>query len=202
MILRVVSGQVPAGKLDAVIEVFRRDYEPIAQRTTGLDRYAVAVRAAADGTHDIAALTLWSTVEAALAAYGGDLTTVRTIDGKSHGETLHRVDYYEVDEAGARRGPGAASHLRFTAGTVARGMDADIQKELRTRLPDLPPEALEAWVGRRVHGSDVEIAFVSMWSAVPAGVVLEAPLWPSISDRYDTFRVAVHRVVLEGIGTG
>ena len=200
MILRVVSGRVPAGKLDAVTEAFQIEYEPIARRMSGLDRYAVGIRPAADGTHDIAALTLWSTVEAALAAYGGDLATVRTIDGRSHGETLHRVDYYEIDEGGARRRPGTPTYLRLTAGTVARGLDADIQKELRTRLPDLGPEALEAWVGRRVHGADVEIAFVSMWSTVPPGVALDEPLWPSISDRYQTFRIAVHEVVLEGSG--
>jgi hypothetical protein len=200
VILRVVSGRVPAGQLEAVVEAYRQHYAPVARRTAGLDRYAVGVRTIDDGTGELAALTLWSTVEAALAAYGGSLTAIRTIDGRGHGETLDRVDYYEVDAGGARRLPGATLHLRFTAGVVARGLDADIQRELRGRLPDLPPEAIEAFVGRRVLGADVEIAFVSMWSGAPDGIALDGPLWPSISDRYDRFRIALHEVVLEGSG--
>jgi hypothetical protein len=200
VILRVVSGRVPPGELDNVVESFRRDYEPVARRTSGLDRFAVGARALAAGSHELAALTLWASVESALEAYGGKLSTVRTIDGKSHGERLERVEYYEIDDDAARRRPGSAAHLRLTSGRVARGQDADIQKELRGRLADLPAEAIEAYVGRRVHGADVEIAFVSLWSGVPPGVALDAPLFPTIADRYDEFRIALLDVLLEGAG--
>jgi hypothetical protein len=37
---------------------------------------------------------------------------------------------------------------------------------------------------------------------VPDGVSLEDPIWPSISSRYDTFRVEVLDVLLEGGGAG
>jgi hypothetical protein len=202
MILRVVSGRVPEGQLDAVVDAYRRDYVPIARRTADLDRFVVAGRPTSDGSHELAAMTIWSTVEAALAAYTGDLTAIRTLDGRSHGETLSRVDYYEIDEGGARRQTGGSTRLRLTAGSVARGLDADIQQELRHRLPDLPPEAIEAYVGRRVLGADVEIAFVSTWSAAPAGMALDEPLWPSISDRYDAFRIAVFDILIAGAGAG
>jgi hypothetical protein len=194
MILRVVSGRVPQGQLDAVVHAYRRDYVPIALRTSGLDRFVIAGRPS-DGGHELAAMTIWTTVEAALAAYGGDLTAVRTLDDRSHGETLSRVDYYEIDEGGARRRSGASTRLRLTAGSVA-----DIQQELRHRLPGLPVEAVEAYVGRRVLGADVEIAFVTSWSTAPAGVSLDAPLWPAISERYNTFRVAVYDILIEGTG--
>ena len=92
--------------------------------------------------------------------------------------------------------------IRLTAGSVARGHDADIQQELRRRLPDLPPEAVEAYVGRRVLGANVEIALVTSWSTAPAGVALDEPLWPSISDRYDTFRIGVYDILIEGAGAG
>ena len=202
MILRVVSGRVPADRLDAVVEAYRREYVPIAQRTPGLDRFLVAARSAPDGGHELAAMTTWSTVESALAAYEGNLTAVRTVDGRTHGELLAKVDYYEIDEGGARRRPGVATRLRLTAGTVARGLDADIQQELRKRLPELPAEAVEAFVGRRVLGSDVEIALVTTWSAAPAGTALDQPIWPSISDRYSAFRIELHRILLEGAGGG
>jgi hypothetical protein len=200
LILRIVSGRVPAGGLDGVVDGYRRDYEPVARGISGLDRYAIGARILPEGHHELAALTLWTSVEDALAAYGGDLAAIRTIDGKSHGEVLERVEYYEIDSGGARRRPGTAAHLRLTAGRVARGLDADIQKELRSRLPDLPAAAIEAYVGRRVHGADVEIAFVSTWAGQPDGMVLDAPLWPAISDRYDEFRIAVFGVLLEGTG--
>ena len=57
-----------------------------------------------------------------------------------------------------------------------------------------------AWVGRRVLGADVEIALVTTWSTTPAGVALDAPIWPSISDRYDAFRVSVYDIFAEGSG--
>jgi hypothetical protein len=202
MILRVVSGHVPEGQIDAVVGAYRRDYVPIATKTVGLDRFLVAARPAADGGHELAAMTTWTTVEAALAAYAGDLASVRTVDGRTHGETLSRVDYYEVDEGGARRRTGASTRLRLTAGKVARGLDADIQQELRRRLPELGEEAIEAYVGRRVLGADVEIALVTSWSAAPDGIALDAPLWPNISERYDTFRIAVYEILIEGSGAG
>jgi hypothetical protein len=139
-----------------------------------------------------------------MAAYGGDLEAVRTLDARPHGEALERVDFYEVDDDEVRRGPASATprRLRLTAGTIARGLDADIQKELRRRVPELPAEVVEAYVGRRVIGPDVEIAFVSIWSGAPDDAALDAPLWPDISDRYDRFRIAVHDVLLEGAGLG
>jgi hypothetical protein len=202
MILRVVSGRVPEGKLDIVVDAYRRDYVPIAQQIAGLDRFVVAGRPHPDGGHELAAMTIWTTVDAAMAAYAGDLTAVRTLDDRSHGEQLSRVDYYEIDEGGARLRTGPSTRLRLTAGSVARGLDADIQQELRRRLPELPPEAIEAYVGRRVLGADVEIALVTSWSTAPAGVMLDAPLWPAISDRYDAFRIAVFDILIEGTGAG
>jgi hypothetical protein len=122
MILRVVNGHVPDGRLDAVVDAFREGYVPIAHETAGLDRYVVAARPAPDGGHEMAAMTIWTTVEAALTAYGGDLTSVRTLDNRSHGEILSRVDYYEIDEGGARRQNGAPGQ-----GEAPRGGEAPRQ---------------------------------------------------------------------------
>ena len=200
MILRVVSGRIRPGELDAVSRSFRIAYTPVAAATRGLRRYVVGVRPSDDGGHRLAAMTIWDDLDGALAAYGGELSTPRTLDGLDHGARLDRVDYYEVETARARIDERVPTRLRLTGGTVARGLDADIQQELRARVPDLPDAAIEAYVGRRVLGRVVEIAFMSTWAQAPAGLALDAPLWPAISDRYETFRMELDDVILEGLG--
>ncbi|HET7473222.1 MAG TPA: hypothetical protein VFJ71_08870 [Candidatus Limnocylindrales bacterium] len=200
MILRVVSGRIRPGQLHAVTESFRAAYSPVAARTPGLNRFVVATRPDDDGGHHLAAMTIWDSVELALAAYGGDLTRPRTLDGRDHGAALDRVDYYELGAGRTRIVDVEPAFLRLTAGTVARGLDADIQQELRLRLPDLPDEAVEAYVGRRVLEGSVEIAFASTWTSVPEGIRLDAPIWPAISDRYERFRMEVHEIALAGVG--
>ena len=96
LILRVVSGRIRPGQLHAVTESFRAAYSPVAARTPGLNRFVVATRPDDDGGHHLAAMTIWDSVELALAAYGGDLTRPRTLDGRDHGAALDRVDYYEL----------------------------------------------------------------------------------------------------------
>jgi hypothetical protein len=200
LILRIVSGRIRHGRLGSVTEAYTASYYPIAMRTAGLDAFIVGVRPL-DDDHGIAAMTVWSTVESALVAYDGDLSAMRTLDAAKHGEMLDRVDYYEIDDARVRHDGVEPSHLRLTAGTVARGLDADIQQELRQRLVDLPAELAEGYVGRRVLGDVVEIAFVSTWSAARDRASLEEPIWPDISSRYDTFRIEVFDVVLSGSPT-
>jgi hypothetical protein len=199
VILRVVSGRIRPGELEAVTQSFRRDYVPVAATTTGLRRYVVAARIANDGPR-VAAMSIWDDVEAAVTAYGGDLTTPRTLDGRDHGATFDRVDYYELEAGRTLADARTPTRLRLTAGTIARGLDADIQQELRARLPKLPDEALEAYVGRRVLGGAVDIAFISTWAIDPPGVALDEPIWPEIADRYATFRLEVHDIVLDGVG--
>jgi hypothetical protein len=200
LILRVVSGRIRPGERHAVVESFRAAYSPIAALARGLNRFVIGTRAADDGGHDIAAMTVWDSVDLALRAYGGDLTVPRTLDGADHGAELDRVDYYELGAGRTLPMESEPSFLRLTAGVVARGLDADIQQELRTRVRDLPDDAVEAYVGRRVLGASVEIAFASTWSRVPAGIQLDAPIWPSISERYETFRMELHEVAYAGVG--
>jgi hypothetical protein len=199
LILRVVSGGIRSGTLDAVSQSFRRVFAPAAEATRGLRRYVVGTHGAEGGPR-IAAMSIWDDLDAALAAYGGRLDVPRTLDGVDHGVAFDRVDYYELEAGRDVVDDRTPTRLRLTAGSVARGLGAEIQQELRARLPELPVEALEAYVGRRVLGSAVEIAFMSTWTAEPAGVRLDAPLWPGISERYDVFRLEVHEILLEGRG--
>ena len=200
MILRVVGGQIRPGELDAVSRSFRIAYAPIAAATRGLRRYVVGVRPSDDGGHRLAAMSIWDDLDGALAAYGGELATPRTLDGLDHGARLDRVDYFEAEALRARSDDREPTRLRLTAGTLARGLDADVQQELRARVLELPDEAIEAYVGRRVLGRVVEIAFVSTWTEAPPELALDAPIWPAISDRYETFRMELHDVILAGAG--
>jgi hypothetical protein len=201
MILRVVHGRVPSGQLSAVRAALDRHYVPAADGLGGLDRYLIATRESEDG-HEIALMTVWVDVEAAMAAFGGNLAAVRTLDGIGHGEVLERVDYYEVEAPDVRRSGGPARVLRLTAGTVGRGLDADIQRDLRSRLEDLGSDVVDAYIGRRVQGPSVEIAFISTWTGTPANRALDEPIWPDISAHYETFAIRVFDVLLEGSPAG
>jgi hypothetical protein len=200
LLLRVVTGSIPTGQRDAVAESLEREYVPVARTLPGLARYLIGTwsrPASADGD-GIAFLTLWDDVEAASAAFGGRLTELRLIDGFAHGEVLEQINYYEVDIVEAGRRSEAPRYLRLTAGTLGRGLDADIQRNLRARLDNLPPEIVDAYVGRRVSGQSVEIAFVSTWTAAATTARLEQPVWPEISSQYDTFSIRVCDLLLEG----
>jgi hypothetical protein len=200
LLLRVVSGRVPRDRLSSVKESLERGYVPVAHAVDGLERYLIGTRPsdAADDELRIAFMTVWRDLESATVAVAGELTALRVLDGKEHGETLDHVDYYEVDIVEARRNPGRPRYLRLTAGTVGRGLDADIQRDLRSRLGELHPEIVDAYIGRRVTGASVEIAFVSAWTenAVPSRLL--APVWPDISSQYDVFWIQVFDVLLEG----
>ena len=197
VILRIVSGRIRPGRLASVSDAYTTRYNDVAMDTAGLDRFLVATRPVDEG-HELASMTLWRTVEAALAVYQGNLSAMRTLDDREHGEELTHVDYYEVDDGVLRHQGVESAFLRLTAGTVARGLDADIQQELRRRLVDLPADVAEAYVGRRVLKALVEIAFVSTWSPGTERPPLKDPIWPDISSRYDAFRIAVFDVLLSG----
>lgn len=201
MILRVVRGRIRPGERDDVLARMRSDYEPLLAATPGLLRFVLGLRPSEGGGDRLAAMSIWESLDAVHAAYGGDLAAPRTMDGRDRGAIYDSVAYYEL-EAHRTAGPdGAAPRLlRVTAGTVGRGLDADVQGALRQRLPELPAEAVEAYVGRRVLGATVEIAFMSTWAATPDGISLEDPIWPDISSRYESFALELHEVALVGEG--
>ena len=197
MILRIVRGHVAASHLAALSDGFIHRYAPVARTTPGLVRFHAAVRPVAAG-YDLVLVTFWSSVDAALLAYDGDIDAVRTLDGLSRDADLREVAYFEVDETQLRRSNAEGAVLRVTVGRVARGMDADIQKELRARLHTLEPAMTEAYVGRRIVGTDVEVAFISAWEPAPGGRALDEPFWSDISTRYESFEIATYRPIVSG----
>jgi len=197
LILRIVRGDVAPASLKPLVDGFVHGYEPIARVTPGLIRYHVGIGPSPDES-EVVVVTFWTSVDAALAAYDGDLARPKTLDGLSPHIDLRDVAYWEVDESLFRRSDRAPSLLRLTFGTVAEGADAAIQEELRGRLHLLEGSMTEAYIGRRLLGTEVEIAFVSAWSDAPQGRDLAGPVWPDISARYTVFELGLYRPILSG----
>jgi hypothetical protein len=196
LILRIVRGDVAPGGLQRLVDGFVRGYSPIARATPGLIRFHVGIGRMPLET-ELVVVTFWTSVDAALDAYDGDLASPRTLDGLAAHAEFRDVAYWEVDETLLRRSDRAPALLRLTFGCVSEGADAAIQQELRHRLHLLEGAMTEAYIGRRLVGTEVEIAFVSAWAEVPAQD-LSAPVWPDISARYTSFDLGLYRPILSG----
>ena len=198
MILRIVRGRVAVHRVAGLTATFEQSPDGRARVAPGLVRSHVGIRPIAGEEHEVVLVTCWDTVEAAIAAGGGELDGLRSLDGVTADAALREIAYFEVDESTLRRSEAAADVLRLSVGRVARGLDVDIQHALRERMHLLEPEMTEGYVGRRILGGDVEIAFISAWEREPAGRSLDAPVWPDISASYDAFEVATFRPLASG----
>jgi hypothetical protein len=195
MILRIVRGRIAVTRVEGLTAAFGSSSDGHARVTPGLVRSHVGIRPLAGDEREVVLVTCWETVDAAIAADDGELVGLGASDGATADGGLGGVAYFEVDESTLRRSEAAADILRLSVGRVARGMDVDIQQELRERMHLLEPEMTEGYVGRRIQGNDVEIAFISAWEREPDGRSLDAPMWPDISASYDAFEVATFRPV-------
>ena len=198
MILRIVRGTVADADMDALRVAAVVDYDAVARVTAGLQRYHAATRATPDGANELVVLTSWESVDDALRAFDGDLDAARSLAGLDSHADLRDVAYFELDEARERRPDASPKYLRITIGRVARGVDAEIQGELRLRMGELGPLVSEAWVARRILGAEVEVAFISAWDCEDPSLPLDGPLWPDISARYDAFEVTVYQPLSSG----
>jgi len=199
MILRIVRGRVAVDRVEGLTAALDASPDGHARMKPGLLRRHLGLRPLSGDEREVVLVTCWDTVDAAIAAEL-ELDGVRGHDGALDGATLddgmRGVAYFEVDESTLRRSEASADILRLSVGRVARGMDVDIQQELRQRMHLLEPEMIEGYVGRRILRNDVEIAFISAWDREPDGRSLDAPMWPDISAGYDAFEVTTFRPVV------
>ena len=192
MILRIVRGRVAIDRIEEVTAALGATPDGHASTMPGLVRSHVGLRRLEGDERELVLVTCWATVEAAIAA-DVKLDGARGRDGATSDTGFTGVAYFEVDESTLRRSDAEAHILRLSVGRVARGMDVDIQHELRERMHLLEPAMTEGYVGRRILGNDVEIAFISAWDREPEGRSLDAPMWPDISAGYDAFEVSTFR---------
>ena len=193
VILRMVRGRLPPARLSVLNETFGSDYVADALRRPGLVRFHVGLRPDQDD-HELIAVSYWSSAEAAVAAFG-DLGSSRTLGHLASLAAFSGADLYEVDEAIVREGTEDPVVLRWAAGRLDPGRDVEVQRELRRRLPGVDPAMTQAYVGRRLVGSQVEVAFVSTWAASPRVGLLDEPIWPDIANQYQRFFVRTYVLV-------
>lgn len=203
MILRIVRGVIGPGRPEPVDEALLERSLPVTRAAPGLVRFHVAVRPEGERRR-VAIVTFWASVEAAIHAYGGDPGAPHSLDAVARGGAEPtKVAYFEVDETQLRRSERDPAILRVTVGRVTRGLDAAIQQELRSRMHELDESMTEAYVGRRILGSEVEVMFISAWERVPPGrSSLDEPLWPDISAKYDVFSVETYVPLVSGSPAG
>lgn len=197
MILRLVRGRVPHDALVPLRESFDTAYVPTARRTPGLARFHVGIRQEGPGAWEILSLTCWTSADAALQAYGGDLMAPRTLAGLEPHIEVREVLFFELDETILRRPSSAPGLLRLTIGRTGAGHDVELQQDLRRRVPALGEAMREAYVARRMLGGMVEVALVSCWDH-DARLALDEPFWPEIADRYEAFEVRVFQTLASG----
>lgn len=191
MILRLVRARVLPGRFDALRHGLEEGFRPWVRGSEGLIRAHVGHRTV-EGASEVLFITAWDSAEAVLAVIGGDIGRMATVEGVSDHVEPRSVDLYEVDESTVRMVDATPAVFRTSAGWIELGPDVEIQQELRSRMHDLPVELLEAYVGRRIRGQSVEVAFVSVWADEPAGQRLDDSIWPDISTRYDAFQVETY----------
>jgi hypothetical protein len=147
-------------------------------------------RVTGDGA-SVAIVTAWKDAVRALS-FDRD---IRAFDRTLHAPEPVLYECEISDRSPAEEPPGV---LRIAAGWIERGPEAEIQQELRRRLPGLGPELLDAYVGRRIRGRSVEILLVATWTTEPPDHPLDEPLWPDITARYREFLVETYEPAVCG----
>jgi hypothetical protein len=140
-------------------------------------------------------VSFWSSAEAATRADAGKISPLSlALTHLTEVEAAH----FEVDETILRRSDDAPIAIRVFLGRFSKpGADIEMQELLRRRAPLLGDEMTEAYVGRRMIGRAVEVAFISAWRELPSDRQLEDPFWPDIVLRYDEFEIAVYPIATE-----
>ena len=189
VILRVIRGRAGRDRVTALrADLVARLGEGPAP-AIGPDRYHLGARASGE-SEDVLVLSCWPSAEAVEAGDRQDISPLRV--ASRHLKDL-TVAHFEVDLNLLRDPDVHPIALRVATGRFSHpGTDIQMQELLRDRLHTIGEEMFEAYVGRRLVGRAVDVAFVSAWQARPSDHPLEDAFWPDISLRYDTFDVEVY----------
>jgi hypothetical protein len=190
LILRMVRGRVLPGRLEALRAGLRASFSEVRD-IPGLVQAHMALRSVAEG-NDFAVISTWTTPDATMAAFGPDMNQVAALPGVSEHLEFRAVDHFEVDESVLIHVELPSVIARIAVGSIELGSDVEIQQEIRRRLPDLGGEVAEALVGRRIRDQMVEVAFVTLWSRLPADRSLEEPVFPEVAERYRSYWIEVY----------
>ena len=185
--LRVVWGRVEERRLPALADAFGAATQG-RPTPDGLIAWHLGMRAVGNH-HEVAGVTVWESVENALAAFADDVASNRTLAELDRVATFSGAAVYEIEGASVR----AASHetvaLRVATGILPSGHETEILSEMRRRLTSIGSDAVEAYVGRRMVGRGVEAVFVSLWEGAPDLRRLDDPIWPDLAELKADFAV-------------
>jgi hypothetical protein len=193
LILRIVPGRIRREHVEAVktgVGVLPRHARPMPE---GLLRGHIGV--AEDG-ESIATVSVWESPEAARRTLlpDGQGSWAQAVAGDV--AELDTPLHFDLDASWILRSDDAPRVIRIAVGRFTKpGSDVEMQELLRTRIPTIGPEMVEAASGRRIVDRTVEVLFYSAWAREPAGARLDQALWPDISLRYDTFSVRTYRAL-------
>ena len=165
MILRLVRGRVKSDRLSQLRRGLAEAYFPYVSGLDGLVSTHVGIRETPDG-HEAAFATTWDAPDAVMAVFGPDVQRIRPLAGVSEHLDIGQPDHFEVDEALLLRRDARPSTLRIAIGSIDQGADAEIQQDIRRRLPDLDGDLAEAAVARRLLDRGVEVLLMTLWSTV------------------------------------
>ena len=193
MIVRIVRGRLAPGRLDEAHRALAATGPLRGEWPSGLVRAHAWLRID-DGLREIVWLDFVSTPDGSTTAEGS--TAASRLLAPILDEL--QVAHFELEEPVVRESAADAAILRLTVGRFSeRGSDIQAQDLLRQRLASVGPEMIEAYVGRRIVGRAIEVAFASLWTGAPADRALDEPLWPDITIHYDTYHLGLYRP-LEG----
>lgn len=200
MILRVIRGRASPEQLEALRAALRERLGADDREPTGLLSYHLGVRSG-DGVVEWAFVGLWASPEAVTSGdeRGRSALSIATALGLEDLTAAH----YEIDAPTRDPRPGNVVAIRIACGEFSKaGADIEMLNALRARVPLLGDEMAEAYVGRRLVGRAVEVAFVSTWRERPGHLSLEAPFWPDIVVHYDRLAIDVYESVGSTPGIG
>jgi hypothetical protein len=160
----------------------------------GILQVNVGLRSVPEG-NEFALVTTWATADANVAAFGPNVDGIARIAGVTEYLDVRAVEHFELDESVTVQHEAQRAILRIAVGSIELGSDAEIQQELRRRIPELGNEVVEAYVGRRIRDRMIEVAFVTLWSGRRANLTLEDPVFPDMADRYASYTIEVYEDV-------
>jgi hypothetical protein len=190
LILRMVRGRVLPGRHHALRAGLLESLSQM-RNLDGVLHVSVGLRAVPEG-NEFALITTWATPDATVAAFGPNVDRIALIGGVTEHLDVRTVAHFELDESVLIQHDARRSILRVAIGSIELGSDAEIQQELRRRIPELGPEVVEAYVGRRISDRMVEVAFITLWSRPPSDRLLEEPVFLDVAERYASYAIEVY----------
>jgi len=190
VILRLVRGRVVPGR-HASLRTGLAESLPQARSLVGVIDVLVGLRAGAEA-NEFVVISTWASADDAVAALGPEARRVAAVPNVTEHLDVRTIELFELDESVLVEPDRTPVMARIGIGSIELGMDVEIQQELRNRLHTLGDEVVGAYVGRRIRENEVDVAFVTLWSAVPTERDLDEPLFPDVSDRYTAYAIEVY----------